>query len=312
MFSLSRHLGIRAISSKRLWVSALALAAATVPIGKALADNNSTAILTNDKVRIGLILEGKGIETNGHTALEVIYGFGSDKPKPFGRWEAGFDYVLSAGKFGGANIPTDQGDPNTAANFGKPVSTWQRFFWNFKTQLYENPKTGVRVALGGYLIGSNAAHAANLGFLAISKQTQKYGYFHTGIIHSFSKETSLATPSQFPPNYQPGDPVHTDMTYFQLDYAKVVRPRLVAGFNFYTGKSRASVFFPAVIYFLTPMYDSSITVGDFWFNDKSVRPSQHQLYVQFDYYFDRVPKKGPPPTAMKTPELPPAGPKFFF
>jgi len=268
--------------------------------GKAMADNNSTAILPNDKVRIGLILEGTDIQTNGHTALEVMYGFGADKPKPFGRWEGGFDYVLSAGPFAGSFIPSATDPTNTSGSITKVLSTQQRFFWSLKTQLYENPATGVRVSLGGYLFGSGDAHAGDLGFLAVSKQTKNSGYFHTGIVHSFAKREARATPAG-----------HADATYFQLDYAKVMFPRFVLGFNFYTGRSRASVFFPAFIYFLTPMYDSSITVGDFWFNDKSVRPSQHQLYVQFDYYFDRVPKKGPRPAITKTPELPPAGPKFF-
>jgi hypothetical protein len=312
MFSFSRHNGSSFFNRKRLGASAVLLLATLLPAGMASADNNSTAILQNGKMRLGLITEGAGIKTNGHTAWEWIYGFGADNSKPFGRWEAGFDYVMSAGNFAGAAIPNGQ-DPTTATTFGTTISTWQRFFWNFKTQLYENPAKGIRVTLGAYLIGSNEARAGNLGFIAVSKQTQKYGYFHTGIVHSFSKQSSLATPGQYPANYQPGDPLHSTMTYFQLDYAKVVAPRLVAGFNFYTGKSHASVFFPAVIYFLTNTYDSSITAGDFWFNDPSVRPSRHQLYVQWDYYFDLVPKKMQQrPAAMKTPEVPPSNSLLLY
>jgi hypothetical protein len=266
--------------------AAIGLAAAP-----AVADNNSTAILPQDKFRLELITVGNGLKTDGHTAVGLIYGFGPDKPRPFGRWEAGVEYVLSAGPFSGSAIPQSTNPSLPVTGLPPAISTGQRAFWNIKTQLYDNPETGVRVALGGYLLGSSKARAGNLGFLAISKQTKKYGYFHTGWVHSFSPRAVRNTPAG-----------NGDRDYFQLDYAYPVLPRLIAGFNFYTGNAEASVFFPAIIYFLTPNYDSSITIGDFRWNDSSVRPTRDQIYIQFDYYWDRAPKRRPmPPSAPPQP-----------
>jgi len=284
----------RAGRIRQAGMTALA-AAISFAAAPAAADNNSTAILPQDKMRLELIMVGNGIKTDGHTAVGLIYGLGPDKPRPFGRWEVGLEYVLSAGPFAGVAIPQST-DPTVPTNGLPPsINSQQRVFWNIKTQLYDNPATGVRVALGGYLLGSSKAHAGNLGFLAISKQTKKYGYFHTGYVRSFSPRSVRNTPGG-----------NGDRDYFQLDYAYPVLPRLIAGFNFYTGKSQASVFFPAIIYFLTPNYDSSITIGDFRWNDSSVRPTRDQLYIQFDYYWDRAPKRRPMPPAAP-PQPAPSG-----
>ncbi|HLK59788.1 MAG TPA: hypothetical protein VKU00_24720 [Chthonomonadaceae bacterium] len=261
---------------------------------KASADNNSTAILPADKFHLEFIAVGQQETFNGHTAIGLLYGLGPDKPVPFGRWEIGFDYVLSAGPFGGSFIPSAN-NPETTQPSGafKVLSSQERLFGSIKTQLYENVKQGIRVSLGGYLLGAGDAEAGNLLFLAVSKQTQKYGYFHTGWVHSLASRFARATPSG-----------NADQDYFQLDWAKPLTPRLIGGFNYYTGKSRSSVFFPAVIYFLTPTYEASVTAGLFHYNDSSVKPSRDQFYLQFDYYWDRVPHK---PKMTMPPSPAPAG-----
>jgi hypothetical protein len=278
-------------------------AAATIlgTVGQAFAvDNNSTRIGPYKEWHLEDIYMGTGVQTNGHTAVGLTYGIGPDKSTLFGRNEIGFDYVLSAGPYSGVSIPAGVSPEGNGGVLPGLFSTAtltpaQRTFFGAKTQLYEDPKSQTRVTLGGYLWGPHEANAGDLGFLAISRQTKKYGYFHVGIVHSFAGTEAIKTRAG-----------HSDHTFGQLDYAYMLKPRLVGGFNCYTGKSTQSAIFPAIIYFITDDYNSSVTLGDFHFWDKTVRPTADQTYVQFDYYFngpshDRRRFMPPPPKVEPAP-----------
>ena len=289
---------------KRMRICASSFAAAATILGMAgqafAVDNNSTRIGPYKEWHLEDIYMGTGVQTNGHTAVGLTYGLGPDKSTPFGRTEVGFDYVLSAGPYSGVSIPA--GTSPEGNNGGLPglfsgptLTPAQRTFFGAKTQLWEDPKSQTRVTMGGYLWGPHESNASDLGFLAISRQTKKYGYFHFGIVHSFAGVEAIKTRAG-----------HSDHTFGQLDYAYMLKPRLVGGFNMYTGRSTASAIFPAIIYFITDDYNSSVTLGDFHFWDKSVRPTADQTYVQFDYYFngpshDRRRFMPPPPKVEPAP-----------
>ncbi len=266
-------------------------------------DNNSTRIGPYKEWHLEDIYMGNGFQTNGHTAVGLTYGLGPDKSTLFGRTEVGFDYVLSAGPYSGVSIPSGTSPEGNNGSLpglfsGPTLTPAQRTFYGLKTQLWEDPKTMTRLVIGGYLWGVKEANAGDLGFLAISRQTKKYGYIHLGIVHSFAGHKAILTRAG-----------HSDHTYAQIDYAYQIKSRLVGGFNCYTGKSTESAIFPAIIYFISDDYNSSVTLGDFHFWDKSVRPVADQMYVQFDYYFngpshDR--RRFMPPPAPKAPEPAPA------
>jgi hypothetical protein len=287
---------------------ATSFAAAAAVLGaasQALAvDNNSTRIGPYKEWHLEDIYMGNGFQTNGHTAVGMTYGLGPDKSTFLGRSEVGFDYVLSAGPYSGVSIPSGTSPEGNSGVLPGLFSTAtlspaQRIFWGAKTQLWEDPKTMTRAVIGGYLWGPHEANAGDLGFIAISRQTKKYGYIHVGLVHSFAGTEAIKTRAG-----------HSDHTFYQLDYAYQVKPRLVAGFNCYTGRSTESAIFPAIIYFITDDYNSSVTLGDFHFWDSTVRPTQDQTYVQFDYYFNgpsHVRRPWPPaaPPAPKPEAAPP-------
>lgn len=287
---------------KRMRTCATSFAAVAAVIGaagQALAvDNNSTRIGPYKEWHLEDIYMGNGFQTNGHTAVGLTYGLGPDTSGLFGRTEVGFDYVLSAGPFAGVSIPSGvspEGNSGTIPGLftTDTLTPAQRIFWGAKTQLYENPKTQTRLVMGGYLFGPKQANAGDLGFLSLSRQTQKYGYFQVGVVHSFAGEQAIETRDGY-----------SDHTFAQLDYAYQLKPRLVGGFNCYTGRSTESAIFPALIYFITDDYNSSVTLGDFHFWDPTVRPSRDQTYVQFDYYFNgpsHVRRPYPPAPAPSAP-----------
>jgi hypothetical protein len=294
---------------KRVRTCATSLALASLSLWGAsrtfAVDNNSTRIGPYKEWHLEDIYMGDGFQTNGHTAVGMTYGLGPDKSTLFGRTEVGFDYVLSAGPYSGVSIPSGTSPEGNNGSLpglfsGPTLTPAQRTFWGAKTQLYEDPKTMTRLVIGGYLWGPHEANAGDLGFLAISRQTKKDGYFHLGVVHSFAGTQAIKTRAG-----------HSDHWFGQIDYAYQLKPRLVGGFNCYTGRSTESAIFPAIIYFISDDYNSSVTLGDFHFWDKSVRPDADQTYVQFDYYFNgpsHVRRPWPPaaPPAPKAPEPAPS------
>lgn len=287
---------------KRMRTCATSFAAAATVLGLAgqafAVDNNSTRIGPYKEWHLEDIYMGNGFQTNGHNAVGLTYGLGPDTNGLFGRTEVGFDYVLSAGPYAGVSIPAGTSpEGNDGALPGlfttNTLTPEQRIFWGAKTQIFNDPKTMTRMVAGGYLFGSKDANAGDLGFVSISRQTLKYGYIQGGIVHSFAGEKAIETLDG-----------HSDHWFYQLDYAYQVKSRLVAGFNAYSGRSTESAIFPAIIYFISDDYNTSVTLGDFHFWDQTVRPSGDQTYVQFDYYFN-----GPSHVRRPYPPATPPAPK---
>lgn len=179
---------------------------------------------------------GDGFDTFGVTA-----GFGT-KDKVFGRNEVGFDHVLSG--LGGNNF----GD---------------RVFLNGKTQLYNNPDSGVRAVAGVWLLGSKASGASNVGYLLGSKAFE-WGRVHLGIAQALRNQ-----------------PAGVDETYLQLGFDRPITSKLSFAADFYSGKSAISGIQPTLYYAVNDK--ASFGIG--YFLNNGAGADVDQLYLAFDYNF---------------------------
>lgn len=203
---------------------------------------------------------GRGTQADASISTGLTYGFGKGDDSILGRNEIGADYLLS---LGGATPR----DPNS----GERLSSSKRVLGNFKTQLYNNDKKGVRVVAGGWLLGSKDIYAANVGYV-LSSKTFKFGRIHVGLAHSFSKKETIATLD--------GD---SDRTYLQLGYDRYLTKKIQFAVDYYSGKSAISGVQPTLYYYLNDK--ASLGIGYFRLNDKDISPTRNQVYLSFDYNF---------------------------
>ena len=181
---------------------------------------------------------GDGFDTAG-----LLAGFG-DKDKIVGRNEVGFDYVLS-------------GLGNN--NFG------DRVYLNGKTQLFNNPDSGVRAVAGVWLLGTKDSGGPNVGYLLGSKAF-KFGRIHLGVAHAFR-------------NQGPG----VDETYLQLGFDRPITSKLSFAADYYSGKSAISGVQPTLYYAVNDK--ASFGIGYFFNNEPTGGGDNDQLYLCFDYNF---------------------------
>ena len=258
---------------RRIGITWGLLAAAAVLLAPlpARADGNSligypqTNVLARNAFHFDWDTVGVKAATNVFSAAGVTFGLGSklrgrqdqtDNNGLLGRTEIGVDYLLTAGE----NVPTF-------------TSTAQRFYFNFKTQLYaDDAPWRTRLVVGGYNIGGNALGTARELYLLTSKESAAFGKLQLGVTHAFGAEFGLKTPAG-----------NADRTYFQLSYNRHMWQRLFGAYAGYSGLSTQSRQSVAVAYYLDDTYKSSFALGYLRYNDESVRPQRDQVYFGFDY-----------------------------
>jgi hypothetical protein len=258
VLGLSRHWGL---------ITAAAVLLAPLP---ARADGNSligypqSNVTARNAFHFDWDTVGIKAGTNVFSAAGVTFGLGSglrggkdksDKDGILGRTEIGVDYLLTAGDV----VPTF-------------ASAHDRFFFNFKTQLYNNDKAGTRVVVGGYNIGVNELGTSRDLYVLTSKEDRRLGKLQFGLAHAFGEEFGLKTPAG-----------NADRTYLQLSYNRHVWQRLYGAYAGYTGLSAQSRQSVALAYYLDNTYKGSFAIGYLRYNDDSVRPGRDQIYFGFDY-----------------------------
>jgi hypothetical protein len=218
----------------------------------------STDIYAKGNLHLDVDTFGRGLTGDAMITSGLSYGTGPDHDGLFGRSEVGFDYVLSMMD-------------------AKPMaSSRQRVLLNAKTQLYNNPASGVRLVTGVWSLGNRAVGGADVGYVLASKAFQR-GRLHLGVAHAFSSPAMMRAMDD--------SMGKMDRTYLQLGADTMITPRLQLAADFYSGKSPLSAFQPTLNYMINDR--AGIMLGYVRFNDKSIMPSRHQLYAAFDYNFGR-------------------------
>jgi len=188
---------------------------------------------------------GQGLKTNVFTSAGLEYGFGKGTDGLFGRNEIGVDYLTSG--------------------FANP-SAEKRIAANFKTQIFNNDKKGMRLAAGVAGLGDKANFGAIdarlLGYKAFS-----FGRVHAGLWRAFGRG---------------GAP---DTGGAQLGFDKAVG-KWVLGGDWRTGPT--GFLAPCAIWNFNDKADFEFCVGRA--NNDGVAP-RWQTYLAFDYNFDFKKKK---------------------
>ena len=174
----------------------------------------------------------------------LTYGLG-DKEGVAGRNEFGFDYFS-----------------NTGRNFGKSL------LFNAKTQLYDNPTSGVRAVGGVWLAGGKNAGASNTGYLLGSKAF-KFGRIHLGVAHAFTDDSIGGNDA--------------DTTFLQLGYDRALTKKILFVADYYSGKSLISGVQPTLYYSVNDK--ASFGIGYFFNSEPKGVSNNDQLYLCFDYNF---------------------------
>lgn len=195
---------------------------------------------------------GKGVADS----YGLTYGIG-DKEGPAGRSEIGVDYFSTSG-----------------------LSLGKSLYFNGKTQLYDNPKSGVRAVAGVWLAGDTKNPAvSNTGYLLASKAFS-FGRIHLGVAHAFS------------PNNIRSATGSGDSTFLHLAYDRALTSKILVTADYYSGRSFISGTQPSVYYSLNDK--AGIGIGYFFCNEpKGAGFNNDQLYLCFDYNFGG-PKAAPP------------------
>jgi hypothetical protein len=240
-----------------------------VAAADARADGNSLIgypqanILGENAFHLDVDTVGVNASTNAFTGMGITWGLGSalkgrsdtkaDQDGLLGRSEVGMDYLLSAG----SAVPN--------------VPSHDRFYFNFKTQLYNDDASKTQVVVGGYNLGTPLLATARELYV-LAARTHSWGKLQIGLTHAFGPEASVLTPAG-----------HDDRTYLQTSFNRHVVGRLYGAFAGYTGlsaQSRASI---AIAYYVDRDNKGSFALGLLRYNDRSVLPGQYQVYFGFDY-----------------------------
>jgi hypothetical protein len=259
------------------WLAAAALFVAPLP---AYADGNSligypqSNILTKNAFHVDWDTVGVNADVNVFSAIGVTYGLGSgmlgrspkrdgsDSNGILGRSEVGVDYLLTAGTAVATFVPSNE-----------------RFFFNFKTQIYNNDTSKTRVVAGVYNFGTNSLATAREIYILASEE-HSWGKIQLGLQHALGRKEGLITPAG-----------NADRTYVQVSYNRHVWQRLFAAYAGVSGRSTQSRQSVAVAYYLDNSYKGSFALGYLLYNDASVRPQRNQVYFGFDYDWGGRPAK---------------------
>jgi len=245
------------------------LAVLLMAAANARADGNSligypqSNVIPRNAFHIDFDTVGKGANANAFTGFGITYGLGSllqGRPNGgretggfLGRAEVGVDYILSAGQ----SVPA--------------VPSQDRFYFNFKVQLYEDGASRTRIVAGGYNLGARSLYTARELYVLVSRE-HSWGKLQLGVTHALGPKEGLITPAG-----------HADSTYAQLSYNRHIVGRLFGAFAGYTGLSTQSRTSVALAYYLDPQYKGSFAIGVLRYNDRSVLPGRDQVYFGFDY-----------------------------
>ena len=202
-----------------------------------------------DRYSINEFQSGGTADTYGLT-----YGFG-DKGGVAGRSEIGFDYLSNA----------------------DGLSGYKALYFNAKTQLYDNPDSGVR-AVGGLWLAGNTDNplVSNTAYLLASKAF-KFGRIHVGVAHAFDDKNIGGKDA--------------DTTFLQLGYDRAITSKILFVADYYSGRSLISGVQPTVYYSVNDK--ASFGLGYFFNNEPKGFGGNDQLYLCFDYNFGG-PKEGAP------------------
>jgi hypothetical protein len=181
---------------------------------------------------------GTGLKTNAFTSTGIEYGFGKGGDGLFGRNEIGFDYVVS----GFANGSVDK-----------------RLALNYKAQIYNNDKSGVRLAAGVSGVGDKSNFGAVdthvLGYKAF-----KFGRVHAGLWEAFGRAAGV-----------------DDTGGLQLGFDKTIG-KFVIGGDWRSGPTGNLA--PCVIWNFTDKADFELCSG------RANGSGKWTTYIGFDYNFD--------------------------
>lgn len=180
----------------------------------------------------------------------LTYGIG-DKAGPVGRSEIGLDYY---------------------SNSATSLSGGRSLYYNAKTQLFDNSKSGVRAVGGLWLAGdSKNPLVSNTGYLLASKAFS-FGRIHVGVAHAFTKKNiQSATGSG-------------STTFLQLGYDRAITPKILFVADYYSGRSLISGVQPTFYYSVNDK--ASFGLGYFFNSEpKGFSGNNDQLYLSFDYNF---------------------------
>jgi hypothetical protein len=245
------------------WTATLLVAAT-----EARADGNSLIgypqanIIDENAFHLDVDTVGVKASTNSFTGIGVTYGLGSllgrakstaGKDGLFGRAEVGVDYLMSAG----GSVPN--------------VPSKDRFYFNFKVQLYNDDASKTQIVSGGYNLGSQSLATPRELYILVAR-VHSWGKLQIGVTHAFGPEEGLITPAG-----------HAERNYIQVSFNRHLAGRLYGAFAGYTGLSTQSRGSVAVAYYLDQTYKASFALGLLRYNDHSVLPGQYQTYFGFDY-----------------------------
>lgn len=218
----------------------------------------ATDIYPKGTTHLDVDVYGRGIKGDAAVTVGATMGAGSGSEGVLGRYEAGFDYFLSAG--GATPV----------------VSGSKRLLFNAKAQLMDDADKGVRLVGGVWGVGSKTIAAPNYLYIAGSKVTSS-GRFTLGVAHSLAGKVGgvrvIAAPSG-----------NDDRTSLHLGYDKALSSKLSFAADWYSGKNAWAAVQPTLYYAVTPT--TSLGVGVVRFNDSSVAPSRNQMYWALDINFD--------------------------
>ena len=184
---------------------------------------------------------GQGLKTNLFTSHGLEYGFGKGGDGVFGRNEIGFDYLASG-------FINDKAD--------------KRLAFNYKTQLYNDDKSGTRLALGVANIGDKVNFPRG-DVRLLGYKTFSFGRLHAGVWDGFGRGSGVK-----------------DTAGVQLGVDHTIG-KFIVGADYRSGPT--GFLAPCVIYNVNDKADFEVCVGRA--NSSSIVP-RYQTYLAFDYNFD--------------------------
>ncbi len=218
--------------------------------------------------------QSTNFKTGVITTSGLTFGVGPDTTKTFGRTEVGFDY-----------------------NFGTPgeLQFSKRIFGNFKTQLYNNDDSQVRLVAGGWLLGDSATNP-NYAYILGSKNFPEVGRFSVGYAHALS--TGLFQFSNTPN----GATRTRGRGSVHLGFDRYLTPDLGLTLDYYSGKGPYGGA-QATLYYYFNGGKSDFGLGYFRLNDQASSAPKNQFYICLDYNFDfKKPAATPAATPTAAPE----------
>lgn len=251
-FSVSRRISLFATGFALLGGALLGGAKPAHATGSGLSNYPSTDIYPKGNLHYDAdYFASTSGSTGNFSSTGLEYGAGPERDGLFGRSEFGLDYANSGG-----------------ASFGN------RLFFNAKTQLFNNSKSGVRATLGVYGFGTKRSGAANWVNLLGSKAFS-FGRITVGGAYATQ-----------------GSNVTGNRSVLQLGYDKAINDKFIFAADYQSGKGQFIA--PGLIYLINDKAGVELS----YLRGGSAISPRNQIYFGFDYNFGKV---YAPPTAPDAP-----------